>query len=620
MPIRCLLIALTGLLLGCPATSDPFIRVCFMDWDGDGFGHSETFDGGDACGDDQGEVTNGSDCNDADPDVHPGAEETAGDWLDQDCNGIDAVLCRTDADQDGYGAEPVVVQADGDCDEAGLQPVWQFADCDDTDADIHPFALDPIGDGVDQDCSLSDVVTCFVDEDGDGFGATWLSADPEYPCDGLGEASVGEDCDDSDPSVNPEAVEVPNDFIDQNCDGHEELTCRPDEDGDGYGDAEATPIPTPDGDCSDPVLADDFGPGDCDDADPSAHPGAWDTPDDGIDQDCDGVDGTAPGPAGTCFVDEDGDGFGSLAVEHDDCGDPGFSALAGDCDDDDDERHPGATEVIGDGVDQNCDGQELYACYEDGDGDGYGGPVMVGVADGNCPAHGLAWGSTDCHDGDPAISPAAYDVPGDGLDQDCNLVDSVLCYYDGDYDGFGWGWPNTDPDGDCADPFQSPSDGDCNDWDFSVHPGATDTPDDGVDQDCSGADTALCFEDDDGDGFGGAIAVEDPDGDCVDAGQAGADDDCDDADFGVHPGAGEIAADGVDQDCDGIDAAWCYADHDNDGYGAGPGYIDADGICSATGQSDNDQDCNNTNSAIYPGAVETASDDIDSDCDGQDDP
>ena len=32
--------------------------------------------------------------------------------------------------------------------------------------------------------------------------------------------------------------------------------------------------------------------GDCDDADPERNPGATDVPDDGIDQDCDGVDAT----------------------------------------------------------------------------------------------------------------------------------------------------------------------------------------------------------------------------------------------------------------------------------------------------------------------------------------
>jgi Putative metal-binding motif len=73
-------------------------------------------------------------------------------------------------------------------------------------------------------------------------------------------------------------------------------------------------------------------PFDCDDTKPAIHPGAVDVPDDGIDQNCDGVDATN--------LDRDHDGF----------------PRPQDCDDTTAAIHPGAFEVIGNRVDENCDG------------------------------------------------------------------------------------------------------------------------------------------------------------------------------------------------------------------------------------------------------------------------
>ena len=78
--------------------------------------------------------------------------------------------------------------------------------------------------------------------------------------------------------------------------------------------------------------------------------------------------------------------------------------------------------------------------------------------------------------------------------------------------------------------------GDCNDTNPAIYPGADEICGDGVDQNCDGTD-ALCPEDidDDGDGF-----TENQG-------------DCDDTNAAVYPGAAEICGDGVDQDCDGSD-------------------------------------------------------------------
>jgi MYXO-CTERM domain-containing protein len=59
--------------------------------------------------------------------------------------------------------------------------------------------------------------------------------------------------------------------------------------------------------------------------------------------------------------------------------------------------------------------------------------------------------------------------------------------------------------------------------------------------------------------------------------------DCDDGDPDVWPGAPEVVADGVDQDCDGGD--WCYVDSDGDAVGEGAaaegGDLDCDDAAEA---------------------------------------
>lgn len=96
-------------------------------------------------------------------------------------------------------------------------------------------------------------------------------------------------------------------------------------------------------------------------------------------------------------------------------------------------------------------------------------------------------------------------------------------------------------------------------------------------------------------------------------------DDCDDEDAAVFPGADELC-NGRDDDCSGtiddnpVDGQTLYADDDGDGYGR-----DAEtqvGCDGASGWADQGGDCDDTSSAVNPGAPEQCETGIDEDCNG----
>ena len=187
-----------------------------------------------------------------------------------------------------------------------------------------------------------------------------------------------------------------------------------------------------------------------------------------------------------------------------------------------------------------------------------------------------AAGGTDCDDSNAAIHPDAEEVC-DGLDNNCNqavddedpllLLESIpVWYFDGDGDGYGSetaGFIQV-----CVAPNgYSAKSGDCDETAADIHPGASETIADGVDQDCDGGDR--CYADADDDGFrpDSASTVASVDLDCLDSGEADGTapvGDCDDGDATTFVGAAEVVADGIDQDCDGGDL--CFMDGDNDGF------------------------------------------------------
>ncbi|MFH1465398.1 MAG: putative metal-binding motif-containing protein [Pseudomonadota bacterium] len=514
----------------------------------------------------------GGDCDDADPAIHPEAEEVC-DGLDQDCDeAIDEGLEVTwyaDADADGYGDPATTAEACA-APEGYLE---DSTDCDDADATIHPGA-EEVCDDLDQDCD-GDVdegldATWYADADGDGFGD---EAAPTVACAcPTGYVADATDCDDAAAAVYPRATETCND-LDDDCDGlvddedtrvSGQTTWYADGDLDGYGvpGSALTACEQPTGYITTS--------GDCDDADPEIHPGVTEVCD-GVDQDCDGTADDSAIDALTWYRDLDGDGYGDPATTSTACTAPtGYTSDASDCDDLRPTVHPGATETC-DRADQDCDGlideDAGSTWYLDGDGDGYGDPT---TATRSCTTlSGYVTRGTDCDDTSSSVYPGATEHC-DGVDDDCDgTVDSpaaaeaVTWYYDADGDGYG-------DDSTATVACEAGSDwvedgGDCDDTNDVVHPGAEEIPD-GIDDDCDGiADAEACDDGIDNDGDGDTDCDDDDcdaSTDCHELGVCddGADNDgdglvdCEDGDCATDPSCSEADActDGADNDSDGL--------------------------------------------------------------------
>jgi len=294
-------------------------------------------------------------------------------------------------------------------------------------------------------------------------------------------------------------------------------------------------------------------PEDCNDADSLINPGMTELCD-AIDNNCDGnVD---EGVALSFYADQDQDGFGDPATEMQSCEQPlGYVTVSNDCDDSDPEVYSGATEICNE-RDDNCDGEvdeDLFSgLFYDADGDGHGDPNQLS---GDCSSsEGYVYYGDDCDDTNPNIFPFAIEV--------CNEID------------------------------------------------------DNCDGDVDEAVTETFYLDIDGDGFGNLAQPTEacalPEGHSLNS------DDCDDFDPLQYPTAGEYCNQ-EDDDCDGetdedpLDSPTWYYDIDGDGYGSN--YIVAFECQAPVGYVGDNTDCDDTNTAVYPTAIEVC-DDLDNDCNG----
>jgi len=626
--------------------------ACMRDADGDGYGDMAVRNG----------VTPGTDCND-DPDAG-GEEQYPGRPYYPDCDG-DGYYAWTDEEQVRRACIPP--EADALCDKVlpdRSDPIDTIhildsadGDCDDNDSDINPEAIE-ICDDFDNNCdgliddkdpSLDESTGTAYYDDTDGD----LSGDPAtevWQCDQpAGTVENNWDCDDTELALHKDTVW----YKDSDGDGH----------GSQYDSIQQCEDPSPSSGSSYVLDGDD-----CDDDNDSTYPGATEecdgednncdsvipddeTDDDGdgyseCEDDCDDSDGTEY-PNQDWYPDCDGDGAFNRHGGLSQCERPSSQDACGssdpvdftndkpsnpekDCDDEDEDEHPG---VI---------------WYEDYDGDTYGNPDVYNECFRYEPTDVLD--DTDCNDDDPDENPG------------------VIWY--ADYDGDTYGDPDTYNE--CSRKLTTDvlDDTDCDDSNLAIYPGAAEEVGDDVDDDCNGKVT--CFKDFDKDGDGNPDLAEvkeisedhcdfpskrasdndldcndnnenqnssttwavDGDGDTYgdpeaiaelqcdapsgigidyvifDASEA----DCDDTDPEIYPYATEIAGDAIDQDCD--DSFTCFSDADLDGYGDAS-TVEMPFGCFEWGASEyDDSDCNDSNASIFLGAFEIPGDGIDQDCDG----
>ncbi len=158
-----------------------------------------------------------------------------------------------------------------------------------------------IGWGSNQCAYISDICISsnsqmpIVDEDSDGY-------------------AIADDCDDNDPNINPGADEIPNNTVDENCDG---IVLVIDDDLDGFNSDE-----------------------DCDDSNANINPDAEEIANNEVDENCDGE---------ILIIDMDQDGFNSDV----------------DCDDTDPDINPEAEDIANNDIDEDCDGMDLISSLDE---------------------------------------------------------------------------------------------------------------------------------------------------------------------------------------------------------------------------------------------------------------
>jgi len=332
-------------------------------------------------------------------------------------------------------------------------------------------------------------------------------------------------------------------------------------------------------------------------------------------------------------LDSDGDGYNICA----------------DCDDSNAQIHPGASEITGDGIDQNCNG--LERCYIDFDDDGFRITDTIISSDSDCSDSSEALTSEptgDCDDTNALINPSVNEVCNDGIDNNCNSLKDCdesycvsinasgpsgkeCCSVATDCFGADSSCKRCGTNNECSPrptTFLCNSNYSCSNSIFGDNSfGVADflSPKQGY---CDGAGScdstisagSICnlAKNSSQEGTGLNMCWDGVSW-CRDSCADGVDNDNDSCldNTDVDCGAVEFSCDGLDDNCNGLTdedvKLTFYLDADNDGHGLSSSTILA---CSApAGYSSLSDDCDDADSARYPGNAEVC-DGKDNDCDG----
>lgn len=237
---------------------------------------------------------------------------------------------------------------------------YNYEDCDDNDPLINPDSPEEC-DNIDNNCNGETdenlpLNAYFIDADADGFGSVdsliEICSDMVPP----GFAGNANDCDDTNPMIHPNALEVC-DSIDNNCsgmidDGIQYYTFYYDADEDGFGSPDSL-METCNENLPVGYVENNL---DCDDTDPMIHPNSPEVCDN-IDNDCNALvdDGL---PLFQFYLDADQDSFGNPDSTIQVCffeAPDGYVMNNDDCDDSNFDVNPNGVEII-DSLDNDCNG------------------------------------------------------------------------------------------------------------------------------------------------------------------------------------------------------------------------------------------------------------------------